>query len=68
MFKKKIDRAFDAVRDQDEPFDEEQYRNNIQMEMEQGDLLALILGAYHFFLPLFIGIILIIVLLITVGS
>ncbi|NLB23098.1 MAG: hypothetical protein GX833_07560 [Clostridium sp.] len=68
MFKKKIDRAFDAVRDQDEPFDEEQYRNNIQMEMEQGDLLALILGAYRFFLPLFIGIILIIVLLITVGS
>ena len=49
MFKKKIDRAFDA-------------------EMEQGDLLALILGAYRFFLPLFIGIILIIVLLITVGS
>ena len=68
MFKKKIDRAFDAVRDQDEPFDEEQYRNNIQMEMEQGDLLALSLGAYRFFLPLFIGIILIIVLLITVGS
>lgn len=68
MFKKKIERAFDSVRDQDEPFDEEQYRDNIQMEMEKGDLLALILGAYRFFLPLFIGIILIIVLLITIGS
>lgn len=67
MFKKKIERAFDAVRDQDEPFDEEQYRDNMQMEMEKGDFLGLILGAYRFFLPLFIGIILIIILLVTVG-
>ena len=68
MFKKKIERAFDAVQDQDEPFDEEQYRNNMQMEMEKGDFLALVLGAYRFFLPLFIGIILIIILLVKVGS
>lgn len=67
MYKKKINEAFDAVRDHEDPIDEEKFRNDIEQEMEKGDLLALILGAYRFFLPFFIGIIVIVVLILTIG-
>lgn len=65
MFKKKIEKALDAVKDQSEPYDEEKYRATIQEEMEKNDLLAMILGAFRFFLPLFIGILLLIVLILV---
>lgn len=67
MFKKKIDKAFDAVRDQDEHIDETEFQTKMEQEMEKGDLLAMILGAYRFFLPVFIVIILIVVLLMVTG-
>lgn len=63
MFKKKIDKAFDAVKDQTEPYDEEHYRVTMQDEMEKGDLLAMILGGFRFFLPLFVVILLLIILI-----
>ena len=63
MFKKKIEKAFDQVKDQTSDYDEEQYRATMQDEMEKGDLLAMILGAFRFFLPLFIVIIVLIVLI-----
>lgn len=63
MFKNKIDEAFEAVKDPNENWDEEKYRTTMQDEMEEGDLLAMILGAYRFFAPVFIGIIVIMVLL-----
>lgn len=55
MFKKKVNEAFDAVRDPDqEPIDETEYRDQLEQEMESGDFLALILGAYRFFLPVLV--------------
>ncbi len=63
MFKRKIDEAFEAVKDPENNLDEEQYRTTIEDEMEKGDFLAMILGAYRFFAPVFIGIIVIMVLL-----
>ncbi|MFZ2257462.1 MAG: hypothetical protein WAV55_04905 [Clostridiaceae bacterium] len=63
MFKKKIEKAFDQVKDQTSDYDEEKYRATMQDEMEKGDLLAMILGAFRFFLPLFIVIIVLIVLI-----
>ena len=63
MFKKKIEKAFDQVTDQTSDYDEEKYRATMQDEMEKGDLLAMILGAFRFLLPLFIVIIVLIVLI-----
>lgn len=63
MFKRKIDEAFDAMKDSNEELDEEVYRTKMKEEMEKGDLLAMILGAYRFFAPVFIGIIVIMVLM-----
>ena len=57
MFKKKIEKAFDQVKDQTSDYDEEKYRATMQDEMEKGDLLAMILGPFRSFLPLFIVII-----------
>ena len=67
MFKKKIDEAFDAVTDQDHPVDEENFRTTMEEEMERSDFLAMVLGAYKFFLPLFLGIILLVVLILSLG-
>ncbi|PKK38768.1 hypothetical protein ABB02_02074 [Clostridiaceae bacterium JG1575] len=64
MFKKKIDRAFDQLKEDQQPeFNEEDYRNSMQDEMEKGDFLALVLGTYRFFLPVFIVIVLLLVIL-----
>ncbi len=63
MFKRKIDEAFEAIKDPNETWDEEKYRTTMQEEMEKGDLLAMILGAYRFFAPVFIGILVIMVLM-----
>ena len=67
MFKKKIDKAFEAVKDPTENHDEENYRITMQDEMEKGDLFAMILGAFRFFLPLFIGIIVLIILILVLS-
>ncbi len=63
MFKKKIEDALDAVKEQNVTYDEEEYRASLEDEMEKKDFLAMILGAYKFFLPVFIGIIILIVLI-----
>lgn len=65
MFKKKIQEAFDAVKHDEEPLDEEKYRTSMEEEMEKGDFWAMILGAYRFFLPLFVVIILLVVLILA---
>lgn len=65
MFKKKIEKAFNAVKDPAETHDEERYRVRMQDEMEKGDLFAMILGAFRFFLPLFITIIILIILILV---
>ena len=65
MFKKKIDKAFDAIKDPTETHDEEKYRVSMQDQMETGDLLAMILGGFRFFLPLFITIIVLIILILV---
>lgn len=61
IFKRRLDQAFDKVNENREIVDEEEFKTTMQQEMEKGDFLAMILGAYRFFLPLFIGIILIII-------
>ena len=64
MFKKKIDEAFDAVRDPDQdPVDNDEFREKLEREMEKSDFLALILGGYRFFLPVF-AVILILILVV----
>lgn len=62
MFKNKIKDAFNKVNSQNENYDEEEFKRTIQDEMEKKDFLAMILGGYRFFLPVFIVIIVLFIL------
>ncbi|MFB0918004.1 MAG: hypothetical protein QMB63_02895 [Clostridiaceae bacterium] len=62
MFNNKIKDAFDKVKKENENYDEEEFKRTIQDEMEKKDFLAMVLGAYRFFIPVFIVIIVLFIL------
>lgn len=52
LFKKRLDKIFEANKEENQALDETEFQSTMEDEMEEGDLFAMIMGAYRFFLPL----------------